>query len=469
MSKSRETILIVDDAADLLHGLKRLVEPELGCRVLTAESALRALDLLKGERIDVILTDIRMPDMGGMELLDRIQASYPTTGIILMTAYGTIDLAVEGLKKGAYDFISKPLDERRLFHTLRNCMEHQKLLRKTETLERRLKEKEQPLSFVGESPALKNVLTTIRTIAATDLSVVITGETGTGKDLAARTIHALSKRAGKEMVVVNCPAIPETLLESELFGYRKGAFTHANEDKRGLIELAHGSSLFLDEIGDLPKLLQTKILRVLQEGEVKPLGDNRVRKVNVRVISSTNQNLQEKIQTGEFREDLYYRLNVVSIRMPSLREMREDIPLLAVHFLNGYVKEAELPPKTFSQEAIHALMEADWKGNVRQLQNVVKQAAALNRGGVIPPEALGLETVSSPCLDGQMKTLAELSYRSAREEVLKRFTTEYINAQLSKTRGNVSAAALQCGIERQSFQHLMRKYGIDPAAFRKDR
>jgi DNA-binding NtrC family response regulator len=468
MNLSSETILIVDDAVDLLHGLKRLVEPEIHCRVLVAESAARALDLLRDQSIDLVLSDIRMPDMDGMELLERIRALYPSVTIILMTAYGTVDQAVEGLKKGAYDFIGKPLDEPRLFQTLRNGLQHRRLVRKTESLEQKLREKELPLPFTGDSPALKKVLSTIQMVAPTDLSVLITGETGTGKDLAARTIHALSKRTRRTMVVVNCPAIPETLLESELFGHRKGAFTHASENKKGLVELAHGSSLFLDEIGDLPKPLQTKLLRVLQDGEVKPLGDNRVRKVDVRVISSTNRNLQEKIGEGEFREDLYYRLNVVAIRMPSLREMRDDIPLIAIDFLNHFVKKAGLTPRSLSPEAIRVLQEAPWKGNVRQLQNVVKQAATLTRGETIEPAALAMEALGTPCLDGQIKTLCDLNYRSAREEVLKRFTTEYLTAQLSLTRGNVSAAALRCGLERQSVQHLMRKYGISSEVFRKE-
>jgi DNA-binding NtrC family response regulator len=453
---------------DLLRGLKRLIEPELGCRVVLAESAPQALQLMAEQKIAVVLSDIRMPDVDGMELLERIKALYPETSVVLMTAYGSINQAVNALKKGAYDFVTKPLEEQRLFHTLRNCLEHQRLLHKAAVLEERLHEKEQLALFEGESPALQKVLATIRKIAKTDLSVLITGESGSGKELAAHTIHALSNRSKRKMIAVNCPAIPETLLESELFGHKRGAFTHATQDQKGLIEVAHGSTLFLDEIGDLPKLLQTKLLRALQEKEIKPLGDNRTRTVDVRVIASTNQNLQEKIEQSEFREDLYYRLNVVSIRMPSLREIREDIPLLAAYFLKKYVAESGLPTKTLSPDAICVLMEGQWKGNARQLQNAVKRAAALTSGEVIGPEQFDLAGTIPTSLPEQSGASGDLSYRAARERVLKRFTTEYLTELLIKTKGNVSSAALLCGLERQSLQHLMRKCGIRSEGFRNE-
>ncbi|MCE5244901.1 MAG: sigma-54 dependent transcriptional regulator [Syntrophobacteraceae bacterium] len=466
MNDSAETLLIVDDAIDWLKGLKRLIEPELACQVFLANSAIQALQLMAEHKISIVLTDIRMPDVDGMELMERTQSLYPETSVILMTAYGSINQAVEALKKGAYDFVTKPLDERRLFHALRNCLERQRIMHRAASLEERLAEEENLALIQGKSPALQKVLATIRQIAKTDLSVLITGESGSGKELAANTIHALSKRSKKRMVAVNCPAIPEALLESELFGYRKGAFTHATQDKKGLIEIAQGSTLFLDEIGDLPKMLQTKLLRVLQEREIRPLGDNRTRSVDVRVISSTNRNLQEKIAQGEFREDLYYRINVVSIRMPSLTEIREDIPTLAVHFLNQYLRESGLPPKILSPEAICALMEASWKGNARQLQNAVKRAAAFAPGEVVRPEHFELEGTAAPFLHNRGMTLCEMPYHSAREEILKDFTTRYITDLLVRTKGSVSTAAHLSGLERQSLQHLMRKYGIRSERFR---
>ncbi len=466
MNPSVETLLIVDDAVDLLHGLKRLIEPELECRVVLADSARKALDVMDAEPIAVVLSDIRMPNVDGMQLLEHIRALYPESVPILMTAYGTIDQAVEALKKGAYDFITKPLDDGRLFHTLRKGFEHHRLLRKTAALEEKLQEKEQLALFVGESLALQHTLTTIRRIAKTDLSVLITGESGTGKELAAQTIHALSSRSKRKMVAVNCPAIPETLLESELFGHKKGAFTHATQDQKGLIEAAHGSTLFLDEIGDLPKMLQTKLLRVLQEKEIKPLGNARPKVVDVRVISSTNRDLQAMIEQGDFREDLFYRLNVVSIPMPSLREIREDIPLLAVHFLNQYVRESGLGPKILSTDAICTLMESPWKGNARELQNTMKRAAALCPGDVIEAAQLNLRGSTYNCLRDQRKDLFEMPYRSARQQVIEHFSKAYVTELLRKTKGNVSNAAQLCGLERQSLQHLMRKFDIRSEAFR---
>ncbi len=469
MSEPSATLLIVDDAVDLLRGLKRLIEPELDCRVILADSAHRALQLMAEQAVGVVLTDIRMPGIDGMELLERIKSAYPETSVVLMTAYGSIDQAVDALKKGAYDFITKPLDERRLFHILRNCLEHQMLLCKAASLEEKLNEKEHMALFGGESPALQSVLATIRRVAPTDLSVLITGESGSGKELAARTIHALSKRSGRKMVVVNCPAIPETLLESELFGYKRGAFTHATHDKKGLVELAQGGTLFLDEVGDLPKLLQTKLLRMLQEKEIRPLGDHRTKTIDVRVISSTNLDLPDKIERGEFREELYYRLNVVSIHMPPLREIREDIPLLAFHILKKYVQEAELPPRTFSPDAIRVLMEGQWRGNVRQLENTIKRAAALASGEVIGTGQLELYEPDSRGMRKLNQAVGEMPYHEARETVLKDFTTHYITELLTRTNGNVSSAASLSGLERQSLQHLMRKYGIRSDVFRKDR
>ncbi len=462
-----ETLLIVDDEQDLLAGLKGLHEPELDCRILTAGSAAEALATASREHVDVVLTDIRMPDVNGLELLEQLKKLDQQIAVLLMTAYGSIDLAVEALRKGAYDFITKPLDEDRLFYSLKNCLERQRLLKQTATLQEKIREKEELNNFVGSSPALQKVLNTIQLVAKTDMSVLITGESGTGKELAARTIHALSDRRDRQMIAVNCPAIPEAILESELFGYKKGAFTNASQDKKGLFEVAHKSTLFLDEIGDLPLLLQTKLLRVLQEKEIKPLGDNVTRKVDVRIVASTNQDLKSKMAKGEFREDLYFRLSELSIEMPPLRNMKDDIPILANHFLEIYKQQLKRPKKWLSSAAMTKLANAPWKGNVRELQNVIKRSILLSPNDEILPEDIQLESEETECLVKNLDEIISKPYKDAKSLIMKHFATKYLTTYLEKTRGNVTEAAKISGLERQSFQHLMRKYNIKSENFRK--
>ena len=313
---------------------------------------------------------------------------------------------------------------------------------------------------------MKSLFETIKTVAETDETILITGDTGTGKELAARTIHRLSRRAEGPFIPVNCPAIPESILESELFGYRKGAFTSATADKKGLFEAAQGGTIFLDEIGDIPHSVQTKLLRVLQEKEFKPLGDTDTVKVDVRVIASTNQNLEERIKNGQFREDLYYRLNVITIRMPSLNERTEDIPLLADFFLREFSIEFGKDIKGFSEDAIEYLVKRTWKGNVRELQNVIKRSVIFSKGPLIERNDLERPDEESPCSEGLVDNLLSLDYRTAKNRLLEEFTNHYIKHILRKTEGNITQAANLAGMERQSLQHLLKKYNIDPRRFR---
>ena len=461
-----ETILIVDDEADLLSGLKRLLAPEFGCRALTARAVRDALALFETEAVDLVLSDVRMPDLDGVELLRRLRADHPQTAVIMMTAYGSIDLAVRCLKQGAYDFVTKPLDPARLFHAIGNCLEHQRLLRKAASMEAQLQARAGTAQFVGASPVLRRVLDTVARIAKLDITVLIRGESGTGKELAARALHALSRRSGQRMVTVNCPAIPEALLESELFGYRKGAFTHAAQNHKGLLEQADGGTLYLDEIGDLPVALQTKLLRTLQESEIRPLGATRTLKIDLRVIASTNQDLEAKVRSGAFREDLFYRLNVVSITMPALRAMREDIPQLARHFVGTCAQELGVEPKILSPDAVRALIEAPWPGNVRQLQNAIRRALALAPSDPIEVEHLGLAPIDPGNSCAELDSLLALPYQEARAQLLKNFTCKYLNFHLTRTAGNVSQAARDCGLERQSLQHLMRQCAVRSDDFR---
>ncbi len=464
---SDRALLIVDDEPDLLAGLRRLAEPELNCRVFTATSGREALAVLREHPCSIVLSDIRMPDMDGMELLAAIKTASPETDVLLMTAYGTIDLAVAALRQGACDFVTKPLRHPQLFHSLGRCFERQELIRKNRTLERQLRKHHGATGFIGSSPLLEKALTTMQLVARSQVTVLITGESGTGKELAARTIHALSDRGDREMITVNCAALPEPVLESELFGHRKGAFTGANRDHPGLFTAAEGSTLFLDEIGEMPLDLQAKLLRVLQEREIRPVGDTRTRKIDVRILASTNRDLKTAMREGAFREDLYYRLGEITLTMPPLRAMADDIPLLSRHFLDCFRREQGLADKTLSPESLRALREAPWPGNVRQLQNTIRRAVLLGAGDVITPADLELDPGDTClCSDTDLDTLSRMQYRQAREEVLKKFSSAYLHRILIRHQGNVTRAARACGMERQSLQHLLKKYQIRAADYR---
>lgn len=462
----KETVLIVDDNPDVIRLLERLIGKELPVETLSADSGESALLVLKEHTVHCVLADMKMPGMDGRELLRNIKAEYTSLPMIIMTAYGAVETAVESMKDGAYDFITKPFEEERLLHTVRRALEHQHLLQKNLDLERRIHAKEKEVFFVGESPRVRELVGTIKLVAQTDVTVLITGETGTGKELAARMIHSLSDRTGKPFVAVNCPAIPENILESELFGYRKGAFTGANTDREGLFQAAQGGTLFLDEIGDISPPLQAKLLRVLQERELKPLGDTTTRRVDVRVIAATNRDLEKNVATGQFRSDLYYRLKVVSVRTPPLREIPEDIPLIAFHFLSLLCAELGLPQKRLTEEAIQYLVSRQWQGNARELQNEIKRAVIFSKKDLILPQDFGN---TAPLVPGPEESPEVYGgeYKEARKKVLTAFDVEYITRLLRHTEGNVSLAANQAGMERQSLQYLMRKYGINSALFRK--
>jgi DNA-binding NtrC family response regulator len=454
-------LLIVDDEEDMRRLLKRSLAEDLACETETASTAYEALSLIDATRFDVVLADIRMPGMDGMEFLERIKQANPELTVLMMTAYGTIDLAVQAIKNGAYDFITKPFEHDKLIHLLDKALERSRLVRENLLLQRRVKEQESFHEMVGVSPRMQKVFETIRPISKTDVTVLLTGESGTGKDMAARAIHGLSDRGSRAYVVVNCPNLPENILESELFGYRKGAFTHATHDKKGLFWEAHGGTIYLDEIGDLSPTLQTKLLRVLQDKEIRPLGATKSVKVDVRIIASTNQDLEAKMKETLFREDLFYRLNVVSLHMPPLRERREDIPLLLVHFLNKFCKEFKKEPKAIAPELMHCLLTHPWRGNVRELANVMNRAVLLSPGSVIQPQDIDWELVPAPepLVTDSTKGLR---YKNAKTQVLERFHREYIADLLIRNNNNVTKAARECGLERQALQQVMRRYAIRP-------
>jgi len=456
----KETLLIIDDEEDLLLLLKRSLEPDLDCTVMTALSGREAIRLVQEQPVDLVLADIKMPEMDGLELLKQLRQEYPWLTVVLMTAYGCIELAVEAIKAGAYDFVTKPFDHDSLVLTLRKALERSRLLRENLRLQRCVQDESAFQNLVGKSRAMQRVYEAIQMVAKTDLTVLITGESGTGKDLTARAVHALSSRARQPFVVVNCPAVPEHILESELFGYRKGAFTHATQNRIGLFQEAHGGTIFLDEIGDISTSIQTKLLRVLQEKEIKPLGDTRTLQVDGRVLASTNRKLEEKIQHGEFREDLYYRLNVLPIVLPPLRERREDIPPLVDHILAKRCAELGKPHKTVSPELMNHFLRHPWEGNVRQLENIILRGILFAPQEQIRPEDVGFERSMTGAPPAEAAEYTKLLYREAKGEALRRFHTEYLGELLKTTGGNVSQAALRCGLERQGLQQILRRYGI---------
>ncbi len=459
-------ILSVDDEKDMAMLLKRTLEPEINCRVSVAFSAKMALNILSHENFDLIICDIRMPEMDGFELLDSILQSYPDLTVVMLTAFGNIDMAVKAIKKGAYDFISKPFDQNEIIFKIQKALERSRLLTENKRL---LNEKNGFSSrLIGTSEPMARVFEKINLIASSDVSVLILGESGTGKDMTARTIHALSQRKTQPFISVNCPTIPEQILESELFGYKKGAFTNAAGDKKGLFQEADKGTLFLDEIGDIGTAVQTKLLRAIQEKEIKPLGDTKTKKIDVRIIASTNRNLEEKIADKQFRQDFFYRLSVITIELPPLRDRITDIPALAEHLVAKNCKKLDRGPKTLSSSVIDLLMEQSWPGNIRELENVLIQGILYSRGTEIKKADIPIKkTMDKSDASLQRRTkLYQLSYKEAKEKTLHEFNHDYIGAMLSITNGNITRAAKQCDLDRQGLQQIMKRFSIDPEKFR---
>ncbi|WP_022853772.1 sigma-54-dependent transcriptional regulator [Thermodesulfatator atlanticus] len=460
-------ILVVDDEPHMTRMLLRLFRQIPEAEVEPCLSGEEALEKLSSFSPDVVVTDIKMAGIDGLALLKQIKQFDHTISVILITGYGTIEMAVQALKDGAYDFIQKPFDSDHILHVVKRAIERTKLLRENLHLKTEIASyAREKLGIIGDSPAIKRVLEMVERIAPSDVTVLIRGESGTGKELIARAIHQLSNRRDKEMITVNCPAVPEHILESELFGYVKGAFTGATADHDGLFKVAHGSTIFLDEIGDISPSVQTKLLRVLQEKEIRPLGSTKTIPVDARVIASTNQDLEEKMSQGAFREDLFYRLNVVTIYVPPLRERKEDILPLANYFLHKYSEKYGKEGLSFSSEALDYLVNRPWKGNVRELQNAVRRAVLLCRGDTITSQDFSEKTL--PIQVDYFSLYLEKPYSQAKKELLESFSRRYVEELLLKTRGNVTQAARMAGLERQAFQRLMRQLQIKSSDFRKE-
>ncbi len=462
-------ILLVDDEPDLLSGLKRSFAKRLpGVKVVTAADGRKALDILAQQDIDVVLMDIMMSDMDGLETLDRIHNTLPKQTVVLMTGYGTIELAVSAIRRGAWDFVTKPLELDALTRILKKGLERSELINENKNLRKKICSGGAVPEFIGQSATMQRLYETIQTSADSDYTTLIRGASGTGKELCARAIHNLSKRSAKPFIMVNCPAIPENLLESELFGYRKGAFTGADKNHIGLFSQADGGTICLDEIGDIPVNLQIKLLRVLQEQEIKPLGAETSSTVDVRIIASTNANLEQKIVEGTFRDDLFYRLEVLSLHMPSLVDIAEDIPLLANHFLKTASSELNIGEKSFSETALTPLLQHSWPGNIRELQNVIRRAVLFCPSAVIEKKHLVLGQsfpLSSSATPHETDTTIS-PYKAAKEECIDSFTRQYVHSLLKKSKGNISHAARLSQLTRAALQKILRRYDIDNDQYR---
>ncbi len=454
MSPHEPSLLLVDDEAGILDSLRRLLERD-GYVVSCARSAEEALGILQRESFDLLVTDLRLPHLSGLELLRLVRRMAPETEVILMTAYGQIEDAVEAMKEGAYDFLQKPVKRAALVKTLDRAMERRKLVQENRQLRARLDSAEQDRLLVGQSPAFRHLMELVRQVASSEATVLLRGESGTGKELAARAIHRLSARAAAPFVAVNCAALPESIIESELFGYVKGAFTGAGADRPGRFRQADGGTLFLDEIGDLAPHLQVKLLRVLQEGEIEPVGADRPVPVNVRLLAATHRDLEAAVAQGRFRADLYYRLNVISVRLPTLSERPDDIALLAAHFMEQFNRKNNKRFLGITQQALDVLASYPWPGNVRELENVMERAVVLGRGDFISLEHLPPELTEITPSGGSIT----LPIGVPMEEVERTMIRE----TLRFTGGNKQDAARLLGIATRTIYRRLAEEGDGPA------
>ncbi len=444
-------VLVVDDDDSIRETIATILRFEKKYDVFLASSGKQALSVLETEGFDLILLDIMMPGMTGLELLEKIKASYPLPEVIMCSGHGSVNSAVEATKKGAFDFLEKPVDQDRLMLTLRNATKQIDLSREKRTLEQEIGKR---YTFHGASPTIQPILDTIDRVAPTNARVLISGENGTGKELVARRLHALSQCSGP-FVDVNCAAIPKELIESELFGHEKGAFTGAERFKKGKFELAHGGTLFLDEIGDMDLSAQAKVLRVLQENVVQRVGGSKPVSVNVRVLAATNKDLEEEVKEGNFREDLFYRLIVVPIQVPPLRDRREDVPLFVDLFARECAQENGLSRKTFTSAAIDCLKMGDWPGNVRELKNFVERLVIL-----CPESEVGEADIKRLLRGGSRSDIDVFDSCASFEEFKEQSEMLFLRRKLDENGWNVKRTAENLSMQRSNLYKKMEKYGL---------
>jgi DNA-binding NtrC family response regulator len=463
-------ILIVDDEESVRYSFRKLFR-EPGCEIIEAGNGLEAITVIKKDLPDLVLMDIEMPGLNGLDAIQKIKALHPQLPVIIITAFGTTERVIAAMKYGAYEYLEKPFDVGRLKEVVSEALEMKRLSDEDNSMEILPSDTHTGEQIVGMSPAIKEVYKMIGRVAASDVSVLLSGESGTGKELVAKAIHRYSDRSDKPFIAINCAAIPDTLLESELFGFEKGSFTDASHMKEGKFEMADKGTLFLDEVADMSLTLQAKLLRVLQEGTFERLGSNKVIKVNVRVISATNKNLENAIATKNFREDLYYRLKVITITLPPLRMHTEDIPLLTNYFLSRHCQEMKKPMVTVPPETMDGLMKYSWPGNVRELENLLKRALLLSKSNVITPDLLQTEiSATQTIMNAGIKSAGSSFFPDNLEDydgslfkyVIDQVEKELIEKALGHTRGNQVKTAKLLGISRAMLHERMEKFGLLP-------
>ncbi|HYB75004.1 MAG TPA: sigma-54 dependent transcriptional regulator [Candidatus Sulfotelmatobacter sp.] len=452
-----ERILVIDDEEDMLVNCSRMLA-RFGYEPLTAPDGAAGLEALQRERPALILTDLRMPGMGGMEVVRAAKAADPNVIVIMITAFATLETAVEAIKEGAYDYVTKPFTADQLRVVIDRALTQRRLQEENQRLRQQLQQTYRFENIIGRSLAMTEVYEVIKKVASSEANILVLGESGTGKELIARCLHANSRRGEKAFIPVDLASLPENLLESELFGHEKGAFTGAHATRPGLFEYAQGGTVFLDEIAELSPNLQGKLLRVLQERQVRRVGGNRIIEVDVRVISATNRDVQAAVAKGTFREDLYYRLNVISIPLPPLRERKGDVPLIAYHYLQRYAAASGKEIRGIAPEALDLLESYHWPGNVRELQNVIERAVVLTEADQIRLQDLPEHLRARPAPEAP--PLKDLPLKAAKAEWARSFERTYLGDLLKRHGGNISQAAKAAGVDRKTIHRLLKRHNL---------
>ncbi len=463
MTHNKRHILVVDDELSMRELLEYMLSRE-GYEVSCAENGRTAIAMLKDHNYDLVLSDIRLGDITGLEVLKASKKQNPDCVVILISAYATTETAVDAMNNGAYDFVPKPFDKEELKDTISKALEMKTLAHEKQEIHKELKQTLYFNKIVGNSPRMQHIYELIRQVSRTRTNILITGESGTGKELIAKAIHEQSDRKDHSFVAINCGGIPETLMESELFGHKKGSFTGATQDKKGLFEIAHEGTIFLDEIGELSVPIQVKLLRAVQEKMIKPVGGNEDIAVDIRIISATNKKLEDEVIEGRFREDLFYRLNVIEIKVPPLRERKGDLKILAQHFLEKYSKEMKKEVTKISSYAIDLLNKYDFPGNVRELENLIERSVALTSTNIILPDSLTLSVHKRRWIEGvkdRRFDLDEVSKGVSLDSILEEIERAYLMKSLECSNGKKNKAADLLGISFRSLRYRLDKLGID--------